>query len=244
MRYLILSDLHANWEALEAVLRDAGGEYDRIVCCGDIVGYGADPNRVTDWVRQNVPVVVRGNHDRACVGLEDLQWFNPVARRAAEWTQKELTPDNLQYLRDLERGPRDVNGMTLVHGSPTDEDEYVITVSDASQLWPYLPSPLTFFGHTHLQGGFQFVRKKVRAILKKTASHETITVEPDSWYLVNPGSVGQPRDGDSSAAWALYDTSQRSLTYRRSSYDIATAQSKIAGAGLPAVLASRLARGE
>ena len=244
MRYLILSDLHANWEALEAVLADAQGEYDRIVCCGDVVGYGADPNRVTEWVRQNVPVIVRGNHDRACVGLDDLQWFNPVARRAAEWTQTELTPDNFQFLRDLERGPRELSGIALVHGSPADEDEYVITADDAAQLWPYLPAPLTFFGHTHLQGGFQFIRKQVRDVLKATTARETVAVDPEGWYLINPGSVGQPRDGDPSAAWALYDNAQRLLTFRRSRYDVAGAQRKIHEAGLPAALALRLARGE
>lgn len=244
MRSLILTDLHANWEALEAVLSEAAGSYDQILCCGDVVGYGADPNRVTDWVRENVAAVIRGNHDRACAGTEDLEWFNPVARMAAEWTLSELTPENLQFIRDLKSGPLAVSGLTLVHGSPADEDEYVITIHDAGQLAKYLTTPLTFFGHTHLQGGFQFIRDKVRALLAAPAALATFELEPDTWYMVNPGSVGQPRDGDPTAAWVLYDDAARLVTYRRTPYDVAKAQRKIEAAGLPPVLALRLSRGE
>ena len=105
MRYLILSDIHANWEALEAVLADARGDYSEILCCGDLVGYGADPNAVVEWARGQVKAVVRGNHDKACAGLEDLEWFNSVARAAAIWTGRALMPENLDYLRNLPQGP-------------------------------------------------------------------------------------------------------------------------------------------
>lgn len=244
MRYLVLTDLHANWEALEAVLAAADGKYDRILCCGDVVGYGADPNRVTLWVRENVAAIVRGNHDRACAGLEDLQWFNPVAREAAEWTQAQLTSDNLRFLRDLEPGPRDEDGIALVHGSPADEDEYVATVHEVAQQWPYLQANLTFFGHTHLQCGFQFVQRSVRKILRAPAEDETIELDPGGVYLINPGSVGQPRDRDARAAWVVYDSAARLLTFRRVKYDVPAAQEKILAAGLPPVLAARLLRGE
>ncbi|MDQ6663428.1 MAG: metallophosphoesterase, partial [Acidobacteriota bacterium] len=105
MRYLVLSDIHSNWEALQAALDSAKGQYDKILCCGDLVGYGPDPNPVLDWARENVHQVIRGNHDRACAGMENLEWFNPVARLAAIWTQGKLTPENSRWIRDLPKGP-------------------------------------------------------------------------------------------------------------------------------------------
>jgi predicted phosphodiesterase len=122
VRYLILSDIHSNWEALEAVLADAGGSFDEALCCGDLVGYGADPNRVVEWVRSNVRIVVRGNHDKGCAGLEDLDWFNPIARSAAQWTAAVLAPENLEYLRNLPKGPIPLDSFQILHGSPLDED--------------------------------------------------------------------------------------------------------------------------
>ena len=109
MRYLILSDIHSNWEALEAVLKDAAGAYDTVLCCGDLVGYCADPNRVLDWCRANVKRIVRGNHDKVVAGLDGLEWFNPVAQAASLWTRHELTPENLDYLANLPKGPLTVD---------------------------------------------------------------------------------------------------------------------------------------
>jgi predicted phosphodiesterase len=120
VRYLILSDIHANWEALETVLDRATGKYDEVLCCGDLIGYGADPNAVCDWCRAHVKVVVRGNHDKASVGLEDLEWFNPVAKAAALWTQAALTPENAEYVRNLPQGPITMDGFQIIHGSPLD----------------------------------------------------------------------------------------------------------------------------
>ncbi len=240
MRFLILSDIHANWEALEAVLAHAKGAYDRILCCGDIVGYGADPDAVTDWVRQNVPTVIRGNHDKACAGLEDLEWFNPVARISALWTQSAIRPENISYLRELAQGPEAVDGFQILHGSPMDEDEYLIYDRDAEHVFPYLEVWLSFFGHTHLQGGFLCHRNGVKRIPKPTAEKEELALEQDHYYLINPGSVGQPRDLDPRAAYALYDSDQRVVTYCRTPYDIRGAQKKILAAGLPDMLAVRL----
>jgi hypothetical protein len=138
VRYLILSDIHANWEGLEAVLEHAAGKYDQVLCCGDLIGYGADPNAVTEWVRAHAAAVVRGNHDKASVGLDDLEWFNPVARAAAVWTQRELTPENAAYIRNLPKGPLMLDGFQVVHGSPLDEDEYILGAADAgwsSAIW-------------------------------------------------------------------------------------------------------------
>ncbi|MGI8988190.1 MAG: metallophosphoesterase family protein [Bryobacteraceae bacterium] len=246
MRYLVLSDIHSNWEALQAALDSAKGQYDRILCCGDLVGYGADPNPVLDWARENVHLVVRGNHDRACAGMENLEWFNPVARLATIWTQGELTQENSRWVRNLPKGPLAVEKFQLIHGSPLHEDEYLVGVSDASQAFPYLETPLVFFGHTHLQGGFMWCRQNVQAIGKPHPPRQSqmlLDLDPDCAYLVNPGSIGQPRDGDSRASYVLFDPSDGFLFYRRVSYDIETAQRKIRNAGLPELLAKRLAVG-
>lgn len=245
MRYLIVSDIHGNREALEAVLAAAEGQYDRVVCCGDLVGYGADPNAVVDWVRTRAKVVVRGNHDRACVGLEDLEWFNPVARAAALWTCRELTPENAAWVRALPRGPVTVDGFQVVHGSPLDEDEYMLDPADARQSFAYMGSAVEFFGHTHIQGGFIWDRRRVEVVGSPALSSDRQLLEfhPDRAYLVNPGSVGQPRDGDPRAAYVLYDPADGFLFYHRLAYDVAAAQDKIRRAGLPPLLAERLASG-
>ena len=244
MRYLILTDLHGNWEALQAVLDASRGQYDQILCLGDLVGYGADPNPVVEWTRSNVAVVVRGNHDRACAGLEDLEWFNPVARVAAEWTHAQLTPDNLAYVAALPKGPIPVDSFQVMHGSLLDEDEYMVVASDAGQAFPYLETTLAFFGHTHLQGGFEWARNRVRSLGRPNPQEEMVLeLDPECAYLINPGSVGQPRDGDPRAGYVLYNPDDRFLTFRRVAYDISAAQEKIRRAGLPDLLADRLAVG-
>ena len=245
MRYLILSDIHANWEALEAVLAQAQSNYDRIVCCGDVVGYGANPDVVTEWVRDNVANIVRGNHDKACAGLEDLEWFNAIARASALWTQEVMKPDNIGYLRDLAKGPERIDGFQIVHGSPLDEDEYVVSEQDVAQVAPYLDSAVSFFGHTHLQGGFHCHRNGVRRLktVEGDSDTEVLDLESEASYLINPGSVGQPRDGDRRAAYAIYDPEAGLVTLCRAEYDVPSAQRKIMEAGLPELLALRLDAG-
>jgi predicted phosphodiesterase len=246
MRYLILSDLHANWDALEAVLKQAEGRYDRVICCGDVVGYGADPDAVTEWVRANVTAIVRGNHDKACAGLEDLEWFNPVARAAALWTQTATSSGNMEYLRQLTKGPEHVNGFQILHGSPLDEDEYVISELDAAHVAPYLDASVNFFGHTHVQGGFLCHRngvKRFRRLSCQGEAGDSLDLDKDASYLINPGAVGQPRDGDPRAAYAIYDATNKVVAFYRAVYDVASAQRKIVAAGLPELLAVRLASG-
>jgi len=245
MRYLILSDIHANWEALEAVITQARGAYDKILCLGDVVGYGAEPDVVTEWVRQNAAMTIRGNHDKACAGLEDLEWFNPVARISAVWTMETAKPQNITWLGKLPKGPAQVNGFQMIHGSPLDEDEYLISEQDAAQVAPYLDSPVVFFGHTHLQGGFLCHRNGTKRLPRPgpASDHYDLQLDPDSHYLINPGSVGQPRDNDPRAASALYDSEAGVVTYYRVNYDIEGAQRKIVSAGLPEVLAKRLELG-
>jgi predicted phosphodiesterase len=238
VRYLILSDIHSNADGLRAVLDHARGKYDQILCCGDLVGYGAEPNEVVDWTRANVAAVVRGNHDKACAELENLEWFNAVARAATFWTQQQLTPRNLAYLRALPMGPMAVESFQILHGSPLDEDEYLASLFDIRQVSPFLTKQVTFFGHTHLPGAFLCHRNGVRK-LRKTI----VELEPDGWYMFNPGSVGQPRDGDPRAGYLIYSPEDRVITFYRVPYDVESAQNKIRQAGLPELLAERLARG-
>ena len=245
---MILSDIHGNWEALEAVLGAARAEgFEHVLCCGDLVGYGADPNAVTDWVRSAASYVVRGNHDKACVGLENLAWFNPTARTSALWTASVLRLENVDYLRKLPKGPVSVKDFQLVHGSPLDEDEYLMQAGEVAQLAGYLDTRLSFFGHTHVQGGFAFynggIVKRIPGVTRKL-EREEVTLELDAYYLINPGSVGQPRDNDPRAAWCVYHPNERRIVYRRITYDIKGAQAKIRDARLPELLARRLASGQ
>ncbi len=243
MRYLILSDIHGNLEALEAVIEHAGGDYDEIVCLGDLVGYGADPNDVTEWVRENCSNVIRGNHDKACCGLEEPTLFNPMARFAAEWTHEKLTEDNRLWLRELPKGPLSVGGdFLIVHGSLLDEDEYLIDAYDASSQFPHMSGRLVFFGHTHIQGGF-FLRRVNGVAHSGEACKDGLCFREGDSLLVNPGSVGQPRDLLWTAAYALYDAERRQISYRRCDYRVQDAQEKIRRAGLPDSLAERLAVG-
>ncbi len=245
MRYLVISDLHGNLEALQAAVRDAEGRYDEAICCGDLVGYGADPNTVTEWVRENCSLVIRGNHDRACAGLENLEWFNPVARQAVEWTQHALSDENREYIRSLPKGPLSRDGFDVAHGASFDEDEYVTGVAEAMNAFDYVQRRLTFFGHTHLQGGYIWNNSRVETIprIPAIADRHVIELVPACAYLINPGSLGQPRDGDSRAAFALYDSAAGMISLMRVEYDVEAAQRKIERAGLPPILAGRLAAG-
>lgn len=250
MRILILSDIHANLEALEACL-EAAPEYDRVFNLGDIVGYGANPNEAMDRSRALGSVFVRGNHDKACSGLISLEDFNPVAGLAAMWTRDQLTPDHLAFLRDLPVGPvAPIENLQCVHGSPRDEDEYVFLAREAYSILAQVHVPVTFFGHTHVQGGYWIDDvKETEGVIdprypsRKGKQSWPLTLEKTAVYLINPGSVGQPRDGDPRAAFALYNTDAASVTFYRVPYDIERAQKKILSAGLPDRLASRLAEG-
>ncbi len=239
MKYLILSDLHANQEALEAVLDDARGKYESIVCLGDLVDYGAEPNEIVEWTKRHVSAIIRGNHDKICVMDEPIENYHPAARASAEWTRKTLSAESRAYLENLPRGPLRIENFDIVHGSPTDEDEYLFVPSDATLTLDAISAPVTFFGHTHVQGGFLVTRSGSKMI----AARGTLEIEPDHFYLLNPGSVGQPRDGDPRAAYAIYSPGERLIEYRRAGYDIAGAAGKILRAGLPESLAARLFNG-
>lgn len=245
MQFLILSDIHANWHALEAVLAHAGDSYDQILCCGDIVGYNPQPARVLEWVRTQCSSVIRGNHDKVVAGIDDLEWFNPIARAAALWAMTQLNVEELEYLRGLPQGPALLQDFALCHGSPRDEDEYVPGLQEAEDVFPYLDLPLTFFGHTHLQGGFfqQHRRSGRIAAVPQYQEEAVLEIHPDTLYLINPGSVGQPRDGDPRAAYAVFDSKQQTIAFRRVNYPIDKTAGEIKAAGLPDALAARLFRG-
>jgi len=264
VRVLLISDIHANLEALEACLK-AAPPYDTVANLGDIVGYGASPNEVTDKSRQLGSLFVRGNHDKACTGLSGLEQFNPIAGLAALWTQEHLTPENFEFLRDLPQGPvelaldggdEDENGdgrkqsnVFCVHGSPLDEDEYIISVHDALEVLMSSSAHLTFFGHTHVQGAFALDAAKGGQALrpsyatKDKAELIEMPLAEGAKYLINPGSIGQPRDGDWRAAFCLYDSDKSLVTYYRIPYDLKGAQKRIIAAKLPERLALRLADG-
>ncbi len=242
MRFLIISDSHANWHALEAVLADAEGKYDQVVCCGDLVGYNPEPGAVVDWTRKHCLTVVRGNHDKVISGIDSLEWFNDAAKIAARWTMDELDSDQLEYLSTLEKGPVKLEHFHMWHGSPRDEDEYVAGPREATPAFEGLELPLGFFGHTHLQCVFFSKHRRLGMVpsVPKKESETAIQLEPDVMYLVNPGSVGQPRDGDPRAAYALYDSDQKLLLLKRVAYPVEATAEKIKKAGLPDVLAQRL----
>jgi len=249
MRALILSDIHANLEALEAVLA-AAPEHDAVWNLGDVVGYGASPNEVIEKVRSLDHLVVRGNHDRACCDPPSLEFFSATAASAVRWTQRVLTPENLAWLQHLAPGPVSPAGResVCVHGSPYHEDEYLFTLEDTWESFHANPARIIFFGHTHRQEAFatnqqeQFHLKPQYSSAFEPDQCE-LTLRKGARYLLNPGSVGQPRDGDRRAAFALYDDARELLTWFRVPYELEKAQEKILRAGLPDYLAERLASG-
>jgi diadenosine tetraphosphatase ApaH/serine/threonine PP2A family protein phosphatase len=250
MRALIISDVHANMQALAAVL-SAAPAYDIVWNLGDVVGYGASPNEAIVCVRELNSVYVRGNHDRACCGLAPLDEFNPIARAAAEWTQSQLSKSKRAWLAALPQGPISVGeGLVCVHGSAADEDAYVVSVSDAVDALQAASSAwIEFFGHTHVQGGFVRTDEGWYTVHPQysspvNAEYYDLMLRPGMRYLLNPGSVGQPRDGDWRAAFAVYDDEASTMRFFRVPYDLERAQNKILSSGLPERLASRLAAGQ
>lgn len=247
MRYLVLSDIHSNLEALNAVLHaSAAQRYDEVLVLGDLVGYGADPNAVVDRIRSLNPVaIVRGNHDKVAAGLDDAEDFNPMARSAAHWTREALTPQTLAYLRDLPAGPKAIGTMIeICHGSPLDEDLYVVADVDAARSIAVARASICLFGHTHVALSARMDNLR-RLQIDAPQGHPEfeIAVSADSKYLINPGSVGQPRDGDARAAYAIADLDRKVVTLYRVAYPIEAAQKKILDAGLPQMLAYRLGMG-
>jgi diadenosine tetraphosphatase ApaH/serine/threonine PP2A family protein phosphatase len=243
MRYLILSDIHANLEALDASLA-AAGTWDHTLVLGDLIGYGADPNAVCDRIRALHPAtLIRGNHDKVGAGLATVEGFNHLARNAITWTASALTPENRSWVAALPEGPRTIDDLTQIcHGAPFDEDVYIFDDLDARRGFRAMERSLCLFGHTHVPAVFAF-DGSLQAIGPPRGPSSAITLQDGVKYLINCGAVGQPRDGDPRAAFGLLDTETRVLTVVRVAYDLQAAQAKIIAAGLPDVLAQRLAIG-
>jgi predicted phosphodiesterase len=248
MRALVLSDIHGNLHALEAVLA-AVGSVDQVWNLGDVVGYGAYPNEVVERIRPLASVNVRGNHDRVCCGTTSSNGFNPVAAAAAEWTLRALKPANAEWLRAMSKGPVAAGARALcAHGSPLHEDHYIISMRDAWAPLQSMEREIAFFGHTHVQGGFsqrqhEWEEERPQFSKQDAAEQYTITVPEGTRHLVNPGSIGQPRDGDWRAGFAVYDDVAETVQFCRVPYDVAAAQAGIRAAHLPERLATRLVSG-
>lgn len=237
----LISDIHGNLEALEAVLAELGRRRpDRVLCLGDVVGYGASPNECLNHVRERCTLVLLGNHDAAASGGPEAARFNIYARVAAEWTSKTLTRDNRDYLQRLPLTSS--HGSTfLVHASPAcpRDWEYLLDRFDAEPQFHYFEEPVCFIGHTHQPAIYMADPGGCKSLPLSTSA-----LDPNRRYIVNVGSVGQPRDHDPRACFLLHDESAGTIEYVRIAYDVEAAQAKIRAAQLPEVLAARLATGE
>ncbi len=248
MRILVLSDLHANATALHAALAAADGQWERVVCLGDVVGYGPDPNEVTSKIRELGAKTIRGNHDKAATDLMPTDDFNPIAKAAVDWTRSQLSADNMKWLAELPPGPLQVDGIVLVHGAFQDEDEYVFTPEQALEGLLDSTAAVTFFGHTHHQGGFSYSSEnnnlEILSLRPRTSeSFAALRIDARMRYLLNPGSIGQPRDGDARAGFAIADLEHNVVEFWRVPYDIVEVQKRMRTARLPEALIQRLSLG-
>jgi diadenosine tetraphosphatase ApaH/serine/threonine PP2A family protein phosphatase len=245
MRFGLISDIHSNLAALEAVLKDLG-KVDGLLCMGDIVGYGPQPNEVIERLREYKLFTILGNHDMAVLGLLELQEFNHDAIEANLWTREQLTKENWEWLESLKTKAKFNENVTLAHGSPLEPVwEYLTTPHAASRNFPEFDTPLCFVGHTHLPRLFRMLEgKRPGTNLPKVEMHipdpgQTIIIGFGR-LILNPGSVGQPRDGDSKASYALYDDIEETIVFKRVIYDIKRTQQLMQDQGLPQRLIMRL----
>lgn len=245
MRYLVLTDIHANLQALDAVLADAATQaWEQALVLGDLVGYGGDPNGVIARIQALAPAaIIRGNHDKVAARLVPATGFNPVARAAIQWTADTLTPAHAVWLAALPQGPLAVDDdIEVCHGTPFDEDVYLVGPAEAAQAADAASRPICLYGHTHVQTGFTVRDGRLARI--PDDGRRPLQVEAGMGrLLLNPGAVGQPRDGDPRAAYAVVDTDLRLVTLHRVSYPVQDAQARILDAGLPVTLAARLSLG-
>jgi diadenosine tetraphosphatase ApaH/serine/threonine PP2A family protein phosphatase len=250
MRYLVISDMHANVHALDAVIADAtAAGFDAALVLGDLVGYGADPALVIERTLALAPAaIVRGNHDKVAAGLAPAADFHEHARVAIDWTRRALSPAELASLAELPQGPVTISDdIQICHGAPFDEDHYIFETRDAWRALRASTRPLCLFGHTHVPAAFSLTEYGVSVLMPEEEAgpgHELVL----EWnrqhkLLVNVGAVGQPRDGDPRAAYGIVDTTTSTIHFRRVEYDIEAAQQRILAAGLPERLARRLDRG-
>lgn len=243
MRVAIVSDIHANRQALEAVLEQIGAAAcEAVWCLGDVVGYGADPDACTELVRAQADICLAGNHDLAVVGGIAITDFSEIARRAAEWTDGVITSETRLFLESLQSSDEQ-QVVSLYHASPRDPVwEYVVSPLQAELSFDVAPQRVSVVGHTHV--ALAFHRFDGEGATGETRHDgDELDISAGRW-LLNPGSVGQPRDGDPRAAWLLLDTEAWTATWRRAEYDIEGAAWAIRAARLPDALAERLSFGQ
>jgi predicted phosphodiesterase len=245
MRYLVFTDIHGNLESFLALLKFIQRKkIDYYLFLGDLVGYGASPNEIIQKIQTLKPIfLIRGNHDKAVCGLDSIDTFNPIAASAIYWTKQNLKKKNMDYLSHLKKGPIIIHDhITLCHGAPFDEDYYIFGEFDAAEAFKYIRTPLCFFGHTH----FPYVYTEKDNIVEGTfllGNSNEVKLEKGVKYLINPGSVGQPRDRNPRASCAIYDSNVKRIKFFRLDYDIEQAQKKIREKDLPLALAERLSLG-
>jgi predicted phosphodiesterase len=241
MKYAILSDVHGNLEAFQAVLKDLSQEkVDQVFFLGDIVGYGADPDKCIDNLQELTSCVVAGNHDWAAVGLTDSSHFNHAAKTAVEWTARKISADHQEFLKKLPLLQNHPD-LTLVHAAPNQPEawDYVHSHHEASLSFQHFDQQICFIGHSHTPVAFEQNEEGTTYLLPDT----TFTLRDSYRYIINTGSVGQPRDGDPRSAYGIYNQDDSLFTLKRIPYNIKRAQKKILEAGLPQSLALRLAAG-
>jgi len=241
MRYAVPSDVHSNWEALEAVLSYLEKiKYNKVVFLGDFVGYGANPNECLSLLKEIVDIAVLGNHDFAILNPEESKYFNPYAREAIMWTRSILNRDNLEYLHSLPLLEEIEEGIITVHSTPIKPErwEYLLSVNEAFLQFSIFEGKIALFGHSHIPGAFLMEKEEIGVAVGKN-----LILKANARYFINPGSVGQPRDLDPRASFGILDTTEGIFEWHRVEYDIYKAQEKIVKAGLPLFLAERLLRG-
>ncbi len=238
MRIGIISDIHSNLEALKTVLESAEMQnIDEYICLGDIVGYGANPNECIDMVKELTSRIIAGNHDFGVCNLTDTSYFNDVARKAIEWTKKVIRKENMDFLKSLPL-VMEYQNIFFVHSTPSFPDEwnYVLSMYDAMKEFNFFENPICFVGHSHQPVIFSINPDNEIG----SSIDDSLVLKNRKRYIVNAGSVGQPRDGNSKASFLVYDNEKKSVTFSRIEYDVKKTQTKILDAGLPPFLAQRL----
>jgi len=242
MKYAIISDIHGNLEALKSILEEIDRQkVDSILCLGDIVGYGPNPNECAEIIKERADVVLAGNHDYAPLGKIDISYFNPWARQAIEWTRENLAPETIEFLLELPL-KSEQDGFTIVHATPYKPHEwnYIITIGDAIKNFPEFSSQVCFIGHSHVPMIVTLTERNDCVVEKDNP----LMIKDNLRYIINVGSVGQPRDLNPLSAIGLYDTDTKTYELVRVEYDIAVTQKKILASNLPSFLAERLELGQ
>ncbi len=244
MRYLIFSDIHSNIEAFDKFLgQKKVKSVDKILFLGDLVGYGPNPDEVISQFRELSHLkAVRGNHDKVIAELESSALFNPAAAFSAEWSKLKISPANFHYLKKLSKGPQVIDRfITICHGSTFDEDYYVFSQFEATESFRFMETSIGFFGHTHFPIIYYLRNEKLDAV--PLSENTRIKLDRNTRYLINPGSIGQPRDKNPTSSYIVFDSAKLEVSFNRFTYDVARTQRKIREAGLPELLASRLEAG-